>query len=589
MPAQHAAINIRSSAPHTNGKPTDVTESIHWRYSNSHEDWVKFRLTFEGGKKFIEQYMVKLSAREGTTDFKNRKDIAYCPNAAKAAIKDITQSIFQPMSDVIRAGGSDSYRSAINGEKGGVDYHGSSMSAFIGSEIINELLIIGKIGVLVDNHKDLGTTEADLQDKHPYLAAYKAEDILNWSISDQRKGFDALLLREFHEELDDFGLSAGIVKRFRYMRRMEDGVLVQFFNEDGDLINTVKLQIAKIPFVLFEIEDSLLRDISDYQIALMNMESSDISFSLKANFPFYYEYYDALMTPPGKKKPANPNATGAESETTAKKEEIAVGGLHGRKIHKDFNPPGFINPDPDTLRVSMEKQQQIKDDIRALVNLNLATLNPRRQSAESKDHDTKSLEASLSFIALILQRGEQEIAELWVLFDGKTKSVRVTYPKNYSLKTEEDRRDEATELDKLADKVPSETFRREIKKKIAKALLSGAVTDEQMDKILKEIEDSEVLTSDPNMILSAHKEGLVDDITASTAIGFDGQKVVPKAKEDRAERIKLTMEAQGGPENASSSRGAPEFDKGQDDSSAEKDGKAKRGKADKTDLGSEQK
>jgi hypothetical protein len=35
-----------------------------------------------------------------------------------------------------------------------------------------------------------------------------------------------------------------------------------------------------------------MEDIADYQIALMNLESSDINYMLKSNFPFYVEQYD---------------------------------------------------------------------------------------------------------------------------------------------------------------------------------------------------------------------------------------------------------------------------------------------------------
>ena len=60
------------------------------------------------------------------------------------------------------------------------------------------------------------------------------------------------------------------------------------------------------------------------------------------------------------------------------------------------------------------------------------------------------------------------------------------------------------------------------------------------------------------------------------------KEVVPKAKKDRAEKIALTMQAQGNKTGAE--RGTPEFDKGTDPAD-EKVDKAGRGKQDNTNIG----
>ena len=76
--------------------------------------------------------------------------------------------------------------------------------------------------------------------------------------------------------------------------------------------------------------------------------------------------------------------------------------------------------------------------------------------------------------------------------------------------------------------------------------------------------------------------GLVSDETASNALGFDGKKEVEQAQKDRAKRIKLTMQAQGGETGAA--RGSHEFEKGVPPES-EKTGAAGRGRDDQTDMG----
>jgi len=81
------------------------------------------------------------------------------------------------------------------------------------------------------------------------------------------------------------------------------------------------------------------------------------------------------------------------------------------------------------------------------------------------------------------------------------------------------------------------------------------------------------LTSDPDIILRAHEQGLVDDITASDAIGFDGKKIIPQAKKDQTEKLEMTLKAQAA--GVEAARGGPLKDSSGSD---EKDGKPKRGK-----------
>ena len=576
----------RVSIPTISGDNTGVIGSRHQCWNDHIQDWYKWRLAFEGGQDFIDTYVYKLSAQESASDLSDRKAMTYCPSFAAAAIKDITNAIFQRTADVVREGGASSYQKAIEGTSGGVDFEGNSMGSFIGTKIIDELLVLGKVGVLTDNFSDLGTTIADKGEKHPFISYYTAENILSWYPNNPIKGYDALLLREVVNDVDSSGLPNGTKEIFRLMRRTQDGVSVQFFTDKGVKTSETLLALDQIPFTLFDIGRSLMRDVADYQIALMNIESSDIAFARKANFPIYYEFYDPVTDPPYAKPFSEP---GVEGDFSSHDKQVKVGIVDGRRIPQDGKPPGFINPDPATLKVSMEKGNQIKRDIRALVNLNLATISEKQQSAESKDVDNRSLEASLSFIALVLQKGEQKIAEDWLAFEGSSLEVKVTYPKTYSLKSEKDRRDEASELDKLGNSVPSNTFRREIKKKVARTLIGGEVIEKILEKIEAEIDAAEVVTSDPNIILSAHKAGLIDDVSASASVvgSQNPEKMIESAREDRADRIAETLKAQGGPENADGNRGAPEFDKGTTED--EKEGKKKRGKQDNSDVGSEQK
>lgn len=540
----------------------------HPLYAAQIADWEKFRDVFVGGQAFVSKYLARLSRLESNEDFQARLASAYCPGFAAAAIDSIAVSIFERLPDVTRVGGVDTYQSAVKGEIGGVDLQDATMSTFMGTEVLPELLALGKVGVLVDNERDLGSTLADKGTKHPFVTVYTAENILNWAPRVPTNGFTSILLREYYDKTDDAGLAIAVGVRYRLMQKVSGGVRVVLYDDTGAIQNEVILELETIPFICSELKHSLLRDAADYQIALLQIESADIGFIRKANYPLYYEFIDPKTEGRNKKQP------GQATEPQAR-----VGLSHGRQFPAGFDPPGFVGPPPEILAISMQKGEAIKADIRRLVNLNLASVG--RDTSDGA-------EAGLGRISTLLCRCETGIAQLWARFESRDKvETTIEYPKTFKLKTDAERVSEAKSLDELTDMIPSNTFRRKVRQQIARGVLSGQVTEETLQQIEKEIDDANVVSSDPNIVLSAQKSGLLDDISAADALGFDGKKTVPLAKQDRAERIRLTQEAQGGLGNASPARGATEFDKGQPTSADEKDGKAKRGKADNTNLGTE--
>ena len=63
-------------------------------------------------------------------------------------------------------------------------------------------------------------------------------------------------------------------------------------DQEGLPSGPIQLKLKRIPFVLLDIGDSLIKDVCDYQIALLNLLSSDISYALRSNFPFFVRQED---------------------------------------------------------------------------------------------------------------------------------------------------------------------------------------------------------------------------------------------------------------------------------------------------------
>ena len=529
-------------------------------YFTLQSDWEKWRLTYRGGEEYRRKYLKQFTTREESSEFALRLAMTPIPAFAKAAINDIRNSLLQPMTDIIRKDGSEPYTRAIAGFDMGVDRRGSSMNAFLGQTVLEELLVMGRVGVFVDAPQVQGNeTLAEISGFRPYVYAYKVEDILSYACSNLERPseFKSLLLRDRVVNYDGAsGLPNAEITRFRHLW-IDDStgqVHIQFYDADGSPIDRdgnpagpVILNMARIPFVLMDIGESLLVDVCEYQIALLNLVSSDVKYALSANFPFYTEQGDMRKVGGHLKAAANPDGTATQGGQGAHDIEIKTGVAQGRRYDKDMDRPGFIHPSSEPLKASMALQDKLEKDIRKLVNLAVQTL-ATRQSAESKSMDNQGLEAGLSHIGLKLESAERQIAEHWASYEEVNPKSRqipiIKYPDRYSLKSDSDRIEEANKLSKVIQDTPSKEARKELWKTLVTKLLGGRVNPDKLHKILAEIDAAKFTTSNPQVIIDAKEAGLVGEQLASIALGFPDDEYL-QAREDHLERVKRTMVDQG--------------------------------------------
>lgn len=561
----------------------------HPAWHDEYDDWCKYRLTYCGGRAFVDRYLERFSRRESATDFCTRKKITPCPAFAKAAINEIKNVIFNRLRDVVRISPSGTYSKCSQGLLRGVDNGGATMDYFIGQYVVPELLTMRKVGVYIDMPPEVPGTLTVSKNIHPYLYLYGTESIRSWKYTEAAnpKEFESVLLYENQLTYDSVTkLPNGKQERYRHVYLRNGKVQVEFYDLDGKNINSAgeyeeviyTLDIEEIPFVIFEISDSLLKDVADYQIALLNMESADISYAISSNFPLYIEQYDENLNN-ADDLPEFVDEDGSEATevnvTEAREKEAKVGPVYGRQYPKNSNPPQFIHPSPEPLQAAMEKEKQIKKDIKLLINLAVNDLSDKMVSAESKKQDESGKQTGLACIAYVLENGEQKLARYWGNYESKGEDgITVSYPKDYDLKSEEDRLKDCEELWAIVAKVPSSEFKKQVLKKIAALILGNKVNAKVLDTVSKEIDSSPGLLCDIESIIQAVEKGLVDKKSASKLIGFiDG--LVEKAKEEHAEELALIQESQGGEGGAA--RGVPATQGSQPSSSAEKKNKPKRG------------
>ena len=181
------------------------------------------------------------------------------------------------------------------------------------------------------------------------------------------------------------------VERFRmlWIDRDTGKVNLQFLDTAGNPIDregnpagAVELELTRIPFVLLDIGDSMIKDVVDHQIALLNLGSGDVNYALKSNFPFYVEQKDQRAggqhLKQGSWKTAVPPRAARGADT-----DIKVGVTQGRTYDKGMNAAGVHQSVERTLKASMDLQAKLEDDIRKLIHLAVAET-ANRATAESK-------------------------------------------------------------------------------------------------------------------------------------------------------------------------------------------------------------
>jgi len=570
-----------------------VPKTRHPEYLARLKDWDKWRRAYEGGDEFVARYLKKFSSRERLQDFRDRRSITPVPAFAKAAVNDIKNSIFQRMTDITRKGGSQSYQIAVQGLDNGVDMRGSTMNAFLGQEVLPELLVMGRVGIYVDNPPlPENPSILDATSVRPYLYLYRVEDILSWSsVSIQEPDhYRSILLRDRCVDYDPLTqLAFGEVERYRHLwiDPVTGKVNVQFYDKsftptDQDGLvggGPIELAITTIPFVCMDIRQSIIEDVANHQIALLNLGSSDVAYALKANFPFYTEQRDLRGGSLHLMENLNPDAAAVTGSQQARDEEVMVGPVQGRQYDINTERPGFIHPSSEPLDASMKLQEKLKEDIRLLVNLAVTNINPKMASAESKQLDQTGLESGLSYIGLVLENGERRIARFWSMYEGG-EAATIQYPEQYSIKTDEERRKEAKDHNELKFAVPSKSFQKQINKDIIDILLRGKLSPDELTAMQAEVDKAKYQSCDSLIITQDLTNGLVSQATASEARGYDPNEV-EQARKDQADRLALIAKSQtppGGVNPATAgARGVPDAAVTPNQGVAEKQGKPVRG------------
>lgn len=504
------------------------------RFTNP-SDWKTWRICYEGGSNFVDEFLEEYSGstgNEGDDDFDRRKKLTPIPTYAKKEINSVKNSLSRRLVDVNRMGGSDGFQDTVVGNGRGVDLRGSSMNAYLTKKILPELLVMGQVGVLVDAPSIDAVSAADVPDTfQPYLNRFILEDevLCMEAPSSSPSDWAHVLLETRTHEFNHLTGKSDCISTFRYYWLEPSRgwkVNVAFLDKNGDPTGPIKeTNLEAIPYVKFEIDCSLMADVSQHQIALLNMISADTSYGVDSNFPFLTRQRGATDV--------GDHLDGGPGDDTTR-----AGSQYGIYYGKTLDRPGFISPPSEPLKASLELRRELKQEVHELVTGALQDLG-----------DDGSIEAGLAAIGEVLQSNEARVWDHWAVYEETRPERReiptIKYPESWSLKTDEERLAEAEKFMKLANFMVGEKNKKELAKKAVGIMHRGDVSSDDMKSFMEEIDKSPLAIADPDVIIKARKEGIFCSESAAAGLGAkDPKKEATECQKESADKAAQVVAAQ---------------------------------------------
>lgn len=513
---------------------TNIINARSAMWTKYHADWEKFRATWRGGRDFINSYLQQYP-RETTTDFDLRKNMSHNPAHAKSVIKTIRNSLSASLSEIKREG-DPRYLQAINED---IDRHGNSMFTFLTTTIIPDLLVTGACYVWVDSPPKVADVSKEMDaENNPYIYTYNREDVLSWVRAPNDDRITAVLLREKTPQYDkDTGLETGMVDQYRYAYESKNGIEVYLYDAEGVETKHITILLEVIPFVEILLDQSLLEDIADIQISMLNSRSSMGSGLWKTNFPLFLEPYDYANELKRQARAKSENTIDGR-EYSEKKNVTVIGAGSSYRYDKESGEPKWIAPPSTTVDVALRVEEMLATEIRILTNIALTSISVKalEQSGVSKEADRVGEEAALSYIATVLESGEREIAWIFKQYLASTDEYLVVYPREFTVQSEDDMIERASKYADMIPEVASATYRKTIQKIVAGILLKGYVSD--FATIESEIDAAADLDTDPDVSAKLRSDvaaGILSKGTAGQYLGYPADEQSKILAEVKAE------------------------------------------------------
>jgi hypothetical protein len=442
--------------------------SLHPDAAAYQNDWQKYQAVVEGFSALVDLKIFKQHSRESNKNFLRRLSEGYGPNYSEAIINIFDYYMLQ--SEISRKFGKLAKFELWEIFQKDSDYYRTDYNIFL-NQARKKASIFGHMGIMVDMPIVKTDTQKESIERkvYPYLSLYSPLDILDWIIERDYLGRPELVALKL-KEWD------GVYKVWE-----KDSWRSYIIGKKGkaQLLETGKNRLGEIPFVwLFNADKTHYIGESD----LKNIANIDVS--MYNNCMQIEEIIDLAAFPMMRKPMKRQGEEGKEDRV-------------GPSAVQEFDPSQGEAGKPDWMRA--EVSEPIKAILDTIVwkiaqiyrNATLSEATTERTSAESGyalSIRRDLLNAALVAKAKYLAEAEERIVYFWCKWMGKedwAKDIKIERPKRFSV--EQLKLDlENAILGKSV--IHSETFSKELQKKLTREMMGTGLDDKTYDEIDEEID-----------------------------------------------------------------------------------------------------
>ena len=431
---------------------------VHALYTANITDWLFYKSAYNGDDTFISEVLFQ-HTREEDDAYAQRLKEAYSFGYASSIIHLL--NFYLTDTPPLRAPNGLADREDFLAFIDNVDLYGTNFDVFI-NDAQKTSAIFGSVGILID--KPGGLFSIDDVTVFPYLAAYTLNNILDWKfVRNTSKNIYELDYIKLRDNNKDY-LVWTTTKWQRYIMNDDESEIIGF--EEGEN------PLGIVPFIWMP----NIRDLDNPYLGVSDLKNvckivgeivramSEVSQTIK------YSAFPMLMMPS--------EIDGYETDHANSDNEIVV----GKEAVLNFNPEYGAGGKPAWLDTNVEQNVSgVKDYCDYITEelfrgCLLSSVMQQRDKAQTKSGallriEQKQLSSLLSKKSNSMINCELEIMRIWCMWqdcEELAKTYEVSKTRSFSID------DLSTELDytfSAVDKIPSDTFAKEVFKKVSNVLL----------------------------------------------------------------------------------------------------------------------
>ena len=440
----------------------DSIIELHKDYSETVGNWEYFIRSYNGGFDYTSGNYLNRYNLELDSEFNQRLANTPCDNHCKNIIQIYSSFLFRvrPSRDFADMQDEPSLDAFLKD----ADLDGNNLNTVI-RQAQNYASIYGHCFMILDKPNITTSTKADEldQDIRPYVSILTPENVFDWNFQRQANGKYELDYLKVREEVDRDG---GQYFRLWYPDRIDTVYLPK--NSEPRLMDSAPNTIGKIPAVILYnskshkrgIGQSDLTDIADLQKSIYN-EYSEMEQLIR------------LTNHPSLVKTPSVNASAGAGAVIEMPDEL-----------EPNLKPYLLQPSGQNLQSIMDSIKHKVDAINRIAHTGaVRSTKSGISSGVALQTEFELLNARLSEKADNLQLAEEQLFNLYALFQNTTFDGEINYPDSFNI------RDYASDLmyfqQAKALNIGSPTFNKEVDKEIARTVIDD---DEKLNEIFDEID-----------------------------------------------------------------------------------------------------